>query len=100
MSIFQINERQQQDVVVGRGDVKLVEMSSPQAMLPQSVAFRHPAAAAYYGGESSSTTALQLMSAAPQLHHHGGDNGGGFRLQPTQPNLQDFHHGHHGLQLW
>ncbi|KAK3152242.1 hypothetical protein QOZ80_2BG0156280 [Eleusine coracana subsp. coracana] len=84
-----INENQQ-DMAVGRGDLKLTEM--PLAMLPPS-AFGQ-AAAAYYGGESSSSTALQLMSAAPQLHH------GGFRLQPTQPNLQDLHHGHHGLQLW
>jgi hypothetical protein len=96
MSVLQINERQQQDVVVGRGDVKLVEMS-PQAMLQQQAAFGHPATAAYYGGESSSSTALQLMSASPQLHHHGGGDDGGFRLQPTQPNLQDFQH---GLQLW
>ncbi|GJM90317.1 hypothetical protein PR202_ga06584 [Eleusine coracana subsp. coracana] len=84
-----INENQQ-DMAVGRRDLKLTEM--PLAMLPPS-AFGQ-AAAAYYGGESSSSTALQLMSAAPQLHH------GGFRLQPTQPNLQDLHHGHHGLQLW
>ncbi|TVU32756.1 hypothetical protein EJB05_24512, partial [Eragrostis curvula] len=88
-----INDNQQD---VSRGDVKLGEMT-PLAMLPPA-AFGHAAAAAYYGGESSSSTAtaLQLMSAAPQLHLGGGS--GGFRLQPTQPNLQDLHHGH-GLQL-
>ncbi|XP_062221278.1 MADS-box protein ZMM17-like [Phragmites australis] len=82
-----INENQQ---AVGGADVKLAEMA-PLAMLP-AAAFGQ---ASYYGEESSST-ALQLTSAAPQLH-------GGFRLQPTQPNLQDPAcgglHGH-GLQLW
>ncbi|KAL6888456.1 hypothetical protein ACP4OV_009482 [Aristida adscensionis] len=80
-----INENQQ---AVGGGEVKMGEM----AMLPAA------AFGAYYGGgEESSSTALQLTPAAPQL---------AFRLQPTQPNLQDPAsscgglHGHHGLQLW
>lgn len=82
------------------GEVKLGEMA-PLAMLQPPPAFAH-SATAYYGGESSSSgTALQLMSAAPQLHA----DDLGFRLQPTQPNLQDPAapcgglHGH-GLQLW
>ncbi|KAL6629102.1 hypothetical protein ACP70R_028867 [Stipagrostis hirtigluma subsp. patula] len=77
-----INDNQQ---AVGGNDVKMGEL----AMLPPA-AFGQ--AAAYYGEESSST-ALQLTPAAPQL---------AFRLQPTQPNLQDPAcgglHGH-GLQL-
>jgi hypothetical protein len=92
----QINENQQAALT---GEVKLGEMTAPLAMLPPPAAFAH---STYYGGESSSSgTALQLMSAAPQLQH--ADLG--FRLQPTQPNLQDPAaacgglHGH-GLQLW
>ncbi|XP_021316104.1 MADS-box protein ZMM17 isoform X1 [Sorghum bicolor] len=91
-----INENQQATLT---GEVKLGEMTAPLAMLPPPAAFTH---STYYGGESSSGgTALQLMSAAPQLQH--ADLG--FRLQPTQPNLQDPAaacgglHGH-GLQLW
>ncbi|XP_062217260.1 MADS-box protein ZMM17-like [Phragmites australis] len=84
-----INENQQ---AVAGGDVKMGEMA-PLAMLP-AAAFGQ---AAYYGEESSST-ALQLLTSAPQQQLHGG-----FRLQPTQPNLQDPAcgglHGH-GLQLW
>ncbi|AQK68749.1 MADS-box protein ZMM17 [Zea mays] len=92
-----INENQQAALT---GEVKLGEMA-PLAMLQPPPAFAH-SATAYYGGESSSSgTALQLMSAAPQLHA----DDLGFRLQPTQPNLQDPAapcgglHGH-GLQLW
>ncbi|CAL5060038.1 unnamed protein product [Urochloa decumbens] len=55
---------------------------APLAMLPPS-AFA-PNSGCYYGGESSSSTALQLTTAAPPLHPDVG-----FRLQPTQPNLQD-----------
>jgi len=94
--LHQINENQQASLT---GEVKLGEMTVPLAMLPPPPAFPH---STYYGGESSSSsgTALQLMSAAPQLHADLG-----FRLQPTQPNLQDPAaacgglHGH-GLQLW
>uniref|UniRef100_A0A0E0JW39 MADS-box domain-containing protein n=1 Tax=Oryza punctata TaxID=4537 RepID=A0A0E0JW39_ORYPU len=76
------------------GDVKtMVEMAPVLSMLT--------AAPAYYGEESSST-ALQLT---PPLHAV--DAAAGFRLQPTQPNLQDpgcssssFHAAGHGLQLW
>ncbi|RLM80100.1 MADS-box protein ZMM17 [Panicum miliaceum] len=85
-----INENQQAAALQG-GEVKLGEM----AMLPPP-AFASPHSGCYYGGESSST-ALQLTPAAPQLHPDVG-----FRLQPTQPNLQDPAcgglHGH-GLQL-
>jgi hypothetical protein len=90
----QINENQQAAALQG-GEVKLGEMA-PLAMLPPP-AFAPPHSGCYYGGESSST-ALQLTPAAPQLHPDVG-----FRLQPTQPNLQDPAcgglHGH-GLQLW
>ncbi|KAJ1278068.1 hypothetical protein BS78_04G051900 [Paspalum vaginatum] len=86
-----INDNQQAAAL--SGEVKLGEMA-PLAMLPPAAAFPH---SGYYGGESSST-ALQLMSAAPPLHPDVG-----FRLQPTQPNLQDPAcgglHGQ-GLQLW
>ncbi|PAN04241.1 hypothetical protein GQ55_1G050900 [Panicum hallii var. hallii] len=89
-----INENQQAAALQG-GEVKLGEMA-PLAMLPPP-AFAPPHSGCYYGGESSST-ALQLTPAAPQLHPDVG-----FRLQPTQPNLQDPAcgglHGH-GLQLW
>ncbi|CAN6247029.1 unnamed protein product [Urochloa humidicola] len=79
-------------------EVKLGEISmAPLAMLPPS-AFAPPHSGCYYGGESSSSTALHLTTAAPPLHPDVG-----FRLQPTQPNLQDPAcgglHGH-GLQLW
>uniref|UniRef100_A0A0E0CGD4 MADS-box protein n=1 Tax=Oryza meridionalis TaxID=40149 RepID=A0A0E0CGD4_9ORYZ len=86
-----INENHQ--AAVGGGDVKaMVEMAPVLSMLT--------AAPAYYGEESSST-ALQLT---PPLH---AVDAAGFRLQPTQPNLQDpgcssssFHAAGHGLQLW
>jgi len=95
LTLHQINENQQAALT---SEVKLGEMTAPLAMLPPPAAFTH---STYYGGESSSSgTALQLMSAAPQLHADLG-----FRLQPTQPNLQDpaaacggLHV--HGLQLW
>ncbi|KAM0880637.1 hypothetical protein ACQ4PT_033433 [Festuca glaucescens] len=55
----------------------------------------------YYGGEDSSSTALQLTS--PQLQLQAAE-AAGFRLQPTQPNLQDpacsSLHAGHGLHLW
>ncbi|KAM0895826.1 hypothetical protein ACQ4PT_023580 [Festuca glaucescens] len=55
----------------------------------------------YYGGEESSSTALQLTS--PQLQLQAAE-AAGFRLQPTQPNLQDpacsSLHAGHGLHLW
>jgi hypothetical protein len=83
---------------VGGGDVKaMVEMAPVLSMLT--------AAPAYYGEESSST-ALQLT---PPLHAVDAAAAAGFRLQPTQPNLQDpgcssssFHAAAagHGLQLW
>ncbi|KAF0909108.1 hypothetical protein E2562_031617 [Oryza meyeriana var. granulata] len=89
-----INENHQ--AAVG-GDVKMVEMAPVLSMLTAP-------APAYYG-EESSITALQLT---PPLHVV--DAAAGFRLQPTQPNLQDpgcssssFHAsgaGGHGLQLW
>ncbi|WVZ77721.1 hypothetical protein U9M48_025554 [Paspalum notatum var. saurae] len=90
-----INDNQQQAAALS-GEVKLGEISmAPLAMLPPAPAlFPH---SGYYGGESSST-ALQLMSAVPPLHPDVE-----FRLQPTQPNLQDPAcgglHGQ-GLQLW
>ena len=93
---LQINENQQAAAL--GGEVKLGEMA-PLAMLPPPAppAPFAPHSGCYYGGESSST-ALQLTPAAPQLHPDVG-----FRLQPTQPNLQDPAcgglHGH-GLQLW
>ncbi|KAF8691187.1 hypothetical protein HU200_040304 [Digitaria exilis] len=92
-----IHENQQAAAALG-GEVKLGDQMAPLAMLPPPPAFS--AAAYYYGGESSST-ALQLTPAAPQQQLHSVDVG--FRLQPTQPNLQDPGcsglHGH-GLQLW
>lgn len=97
MACHQIHENQQ--VGLG-GEVKLGDMA-PLAMLPPAAAFAppHSAAACYYAGESSST-ALQLTPEAPQQLH---PVEVGFRLQPTQPNLQDPAcsglHGH-GLQLW
>ncbi|BAF07942.1 MADS-box transcription factor 29 isoform X1 [Oryza sativa Japonica Group] len=92
-----INENHHQ-AAVGGGDVKaMVEMAPVLSMLT--------AAPAYYGEESSST-ALQLT---PPLHAVDAAAAAGFRLQPTQPNLQDpgcssssFHAAAagHGLQLW
>ncbi|OEL23393.1 MADS-box protein ZMM17 [Dichanthelium oligosanthes] len=86
-----INENQQAAL---SGEVKLGDMA-PLAMLPPP-AFAH--SSYYYGGESSSTALDLMTTAAPQLHPDVG-----FRLQPTQPNLQDPAcgglHGH-GLQLW
>ncbi|KAL5208500.1 hypothetical protein ABZP36_032935 [Zizania latifolia] len=95
-----INENHQ--AAVG-GDVKMVEMAPVLSMLTAPPG-------AYYGEESSST-ALQLT---PPLHEDAAAAAAaGYRLQPTQPNLQDpgcssssFHaagagagHGH-GLHLW
>uniref|UniRef100_A0A0D9VCP3 MADS-box domain-containing protein n=1 Tax=Leersia perrieri TaxID=77586 RepID=A0A0D9VCP3_9ORYZ len=90
-----INENHQAAAVGGGGgDVKMVEMAPVLSMLTA-------APTAYYGGEDSSSTALQLT---PPLQHV---VDGGFRLQPTQPNLQLLQADHpgcssssfHGLQL-
>ncbi|CAL5060035.1 unnamed protein product [Urochloa decumbens] len=75
-----IHENHQQAALSSEA-ANLGEMA-PLAMLPPS-AFA-PNSGCYYGGESSSSTALQLTTAAPPLHPDVG-----FRLQPTQPNLQD-----------
>uniref|UniRef100_J3LA00 MADS-box protein n=1 Tax=Oryza brachyantha TaxID=4533 RepID=J3LA00_ORYBR len=94
-----INENHQA-AAMGGGDVKMVaEMAPVLSMLT--------APASYYGGEESSSTALQLP---PPLQHavDAAAAAAGFRLQPTQPNLQDpgcssssFHAAAgHGLQLW
>ncbi|XBI46003.1 hypothetical protein VPH35_110346 [Triticum aestivum] len=72
------------------------------AVMPPVLSMLTPAfpATPYYTGEESSSTALQLTS--PQLQLHAAE-AAGFRLQPTQPNLQDpacsSLHAGHGLHL-
>ncbi|KQJ93543.1 MADS-box transcription factor 29-like isoform X2 [Brachypodium distachyon] len=95
------NESQQHGVGgSGGGEVKMMGMSPVLSMLPPSAFPATP----YYGGgggEESSSTALQLTS--PLQAAEAAAAAAGFRLQPTQPNLQDpacsSLHAGHGLHL-
>lgn len=88
--VLQISENQH------GGDGKMAVMPPVLSMLTPAFP-----ATPYYTGEESSSTALQLTS--PQLQLHAAE-AARFRLQPTQPNLQDpacsSLHAGHGLHLW